>query len=171
MGLSGIVRPRGVIDASVGILTTPLGGEPIHERLAALSLFDDIRSGLIEAHIPDRWADEVGAALWEAVTRKRYHAFEMRPILPHEAQGWFMDLLAFADTYMHWHYRDWTPDEVWAMASVKGCSYYDAIYLVLAQKLGAVFWTADRRLYEFLRRYQQLNQPSVRWIGDYPRKS
>jgi predicted nucleic acid-binding protein len=81
-----------------------------------------------------------------------------------------MDLLAFADTFMHWHYRDWTPEEVWAMATVKGCSYYDAIYLVLAHKLDAVFWTADRRLYDFLKRRRQLTNPTVRWIGDYRRQ-
>jgi predicted nucleic acid-binding protein len=71
---------------------------------------------------------------------------------------------------MHWHYRDWTPEEVWAMATVKGCSYYDAIYLVLAHKLDAVFWTADRRLYDFLKRHRQLTNPTVRWIGDYRRQ-
>ncbi len=156
-----------MIDASVGVLTVPLGGEPLREKLCALQLFADIQAGLIEAHIPDRWADEVGGALWEAVTRKRPHAFFARPILPEEAHGWFMDLLAFADSFMHWHHRDWTPDEVWAMATIKGCSYYDAIYLVLAQKLEAIFWTADKRLYEFLRQQKQLEEPSVFWVGDY----
>jgi predicted nucleic acid-binding protein len=159
-----------VIDASVGVLTVPLAGEPPQERLSALQLFADIRAGLVQAHIPDRWADEVGGALWEAVTRRRLHAYEPRPVLPEEAYGWFMDLLAFADTFMHWHYRDWTPEEVWAMAAVKGCSYYDAIYLVLAHKLDAVFWTADRRLYNFLKRHRQLTNPTVRWIGDYRRQ-
>lgn len=159
-----------VVDASVGVLTVPLAGEPPQERLSALQLFADIRAGLMQAYIPDRWADEVGGALWEAVTRRRLHAYEPRPVRPEEAYGWFMGLLAFADTFMHWHYRDWTPEEVWAMATVKGCSYYDAIYLVLAHKLDAVFWTADRRLYDFLKRRRQLTNPTVRWISDYRRQ-
>jgi hypothetical protein len=93
----------------------------------------------------------------------------LAPFAPEEAYGWFMDLLAFADAFMHWHYRDWTPEEVWAMATVKGCSHYDAIYLVLAHKLDAVFWTADRRLYDFLKRHRQLTNPNRPLeIGDYP---
>ena len=160
-------KGRAVVDASVGFLTTPISGEPPNLQLCALQLFADIRNGLIEAHIPDRWADELGGALWQAVTQRRQLLFLGHTLTP--ADGWviFSEILAFADIYMHWHYREWSPDEVWAMATVKGCSYYDAIYLVLAHRLDAVFWTADRRLYEFLRQRRQLTQPIVRWLGDY----
>jgi predicted nucleic acid-binding protein len=161
---------RTVVDASVGFLTTPISGEPPELQRCALQLFEDIRNGLLEAHIPDRWEDELGGALWQAVTQRRQLLFVGRLLTP--TDGWiiFSELLSFADAFMHWHYRDWTPEEVWAMATVKGCSYYDAIYLVLAHKLDAVFWTADRRLYDFLKRHRQLTNPIVRWIGDYPRQ-
>jgi len=161
---------RTVVDASVGFLTTPISGEPPELQRCALQLFEDIRNGLLEAHIPDRWEDELGGALWQAVTQRRQLLFVGRLLTP--TDGWiiFSELLSFADAFMHWHYRDWTPEEVWAMATVKGCSYYDAIYLVLAHKLDAVFWTADRRLYDFLKRRRQLTNPTVRWIGDYRRQ-
>ncbi|MDW8029923.1 MAG: type II toxin-antitoxin system VapC family toxin, partial [Armatimonadota bacterium] len=147
---------KAVVDASVGFLTTPISGESPELQRCTLQMFADIRHGLLEAHIPDRWEDELGGAIWQAVTQRRQLLIIGRPLTPEEGWAIFSELLALADTYMHWHYRDWTPDEVWAMASVKGCSYYDAIYLVLAQKLDAVFWTADRGLYEFLRKQSQL---------------
>lgn len=40
---------------------------------------------------------------------------------------------------------------------------YDAIYLALAEELGADFWTADRRL---VNSAQQAGLSWVRWIGD-----
>ena len=162
-------RERTVIDASVGFLTTPISGEPPELQRCALELFEDIRNGLVEAHIPDRWEDELGGALRQAVTQRRQLLFVGRPLTPEDGWNILSELLAFADAFMHWHYRDWTPEEVWTMATVKGCSYYDAIYLVLAHKLNAIFWTADRRLYEFLRRRRQLTNPTVHWIGDYRR--
>ena len=162
-------RERTVIDASVGFLTTPISGEPPELQRCALELFEDIRNGLVEAHIPDRWEDELGGALRQAVTQRRQLLFVGRPLTPEDGWNILSELLAFADAFMHWHYRDWTPEEVWTMATVKGCSYYDAIYLVLAHKLNAIFWTADRRLYEFLRRRRQLTDPTVHWIGDYHR--
>lgn len=162
-------RERTVIDASVGFLTTPISGEPPELQRCALELFEDIRNGLVEAHIPDRWEDELGGALRQAVTQRRQLLFVGRPLIPEDGWNILSELLAFADAFMHWHYRDWTPEEVWTMATVKGCSYYDAIYLVLAHKLNAIFWMADRRLYEFLRRRRQLTNPTVHWIGDYRR--
>ena len=44
-----------------------------------------------------------------------------------------------------------------------GCAFYDALYLALAQDLGAPFITADGRLY---RRARAI--PTVLWIGDFP---
>lgn len=41
---------------------------------------------------------------------------------------------------------------------------YDAQYMALAERLGAEFWTADRRLMNRAR--QLLHVPWVRWIGD-----
>jgi len=41
---------------------------------------------------------------------------------------------------------------------------YDAVYVVLAQLLGTVLWTADQRLLNAL----GPAAPWVRWIGDFP---
>ena len=40
---------------------------------------------------------------------------------------------------------------------------YDSHYVVLAQELGAEFWTGDRRVFNSLNSVA----PWVRWIGDY----
>jgi predicted nucleic acid-binding protein len=41
---------------------------------------------------------------------------------------------------------------------------YDSHYVVLAEALGAEFWTGDLRMFNSLRSIA----PWVRWIGDYP---
>lgn len=43
-------------------------------------------------------------------------------------------------------------------------STYDALYVALAELLGAELWTADRRLYDSVGAVA----PWVRWIGDFP---
>ncbi|MCL5265023.1 MAG: type II toxin-antitoxin system VapC family toxin [Chloroflexi bacterium] len=43
-----------------------------------------------------------------------------------------------------------------------GCALYDALYLALAQRLGAEFITADSRLFRMIG-----DVPNVIWIGDY----
>ena len=43
-----------------------------------------------------------------------------------------------------------------------GCALYDAFYVALAQQLSVPLLTADRRLYDRLRRL-----PYVTWLGDY----
>ena len=44
-----------------------------------------------------------------------------------------------------------------------GISFYDALYLTLAQILSVPFITADRKLYQRIERL-----PEAIWIGDYP---
>ena len=41
---------------------------------------------------------------------------------------------------------------------------YDAQYVVLAEEVGASFWTADKRLFNATAG----GRPFVRWIGNYP---
>lgn len=43
-----------------------------------------------------------------------------------------------------------------------GCALYDALYLALAQRLGAEFITADSKLYRVI-----ADIPNAVWIGDY----
>lgn len=43
-----------------------------------------------------------------------------------------------------------------------GCALYDALYLAVAQRLGARLITADHKLYRMIG-----DTPHVLWIGDY----
>jgi hypothetical protein len=161
---------RTVVDASVGFLTTPISGEPPELQRCALQLFEDIRNGLLEAHIPDRWEDELGGALWQAVTQRRQLLFVGRLLTP--TDGWiiFSELLSFADAFMHWHYRDWTPEEVWAMATTE-----NACRCARVQECRSPNTCTLTRLHactfsHFLKRHRQLTNPTVCWIGDYRRQ-
>ena len=54
--------------------------------------------------------------------------------------------------------------DAYAFAGAHGLpAVYDALYVVLAQRLGAELWTADQRLLGVV----GVAAPWVRWIGDY----
>jgi predicted nucleic acid-binding protein len=82
----------------------------------------------------------------------------------HDALRVVRDLTRLPNWQIHYSDLHWRHEEVaeWAMAT--SLSFYDAIYLFVAEKVGAVFWTADRKLYEFLR---QSSNPRAQWIGNY----
>jgi predicted nucleic acid-binding protein len=62
---------------------------------------------------------------------------------------------------------DWEASEVFAAALRWRVSYYDALYLVIAQKVGATYWTADRKLLRYLQRQKFSDLPQVGWIGNF----
>ena len=56
------------------------------------------------------------------------------------------------------------PWQAFAFAKALGLgAIYDALYVILSQRLGAELWTADRTLFNAVGR----TAPWVRWIGDY----
>lgn len=145
-----------IINASV-FLAAILLDEPKEVSEPALKMLMDIDSGGVEAHVPDRFEDEVLGGLVEAITKGR-------PVT----------LTALATFFHLWdkmiiHRRevDWNSQEVFNTALRWRVSYYDAIYLVVAQKVGATYWTADKKLLRFLQRQKFVDLPQMAWIGSY----
>jgi predicted nucleic acid-binding protein len=95
---------------------------------------------------------------------KGVHAKRITLAQAHDALRVVRDLTRLPNWQIHYSDLHWRHEEVaeWAMAT--SLSFYDAIYLFVAEKVGAVFWTADRKLYEFLR---QNSNPRAQWIGNY----
>ncbi|MCS7265002.1 MAG: type II toxin-antitoxin system VapC family toxin [Armatimonadetes bacterium] len=131
--------------------------EPPEIWRPATALIADIMAGKVEAHVPDRFEDEVLGGLVEAVTKGR-------PVT----------LTALATFFHFWdkmtiHCRgfDWNAQEVFSAALRWRVSYYDAVYLLIAQKLGATYWTADKKLLRFLQRQKFADLPNWGWIGNY----
>jgi predicted nucleic acid-binding protein len=52
---------------------------------------------------------------------------------------------------------------VYSFSQMYRRSVYDCFYLILAQRLGVEFWTADKKLYDAVVGRLQF----VKWIGDY----
>jgi predicted nucleic acid-binding protein len=149
---------RFVVNASVSLLWF-LRDEPPDLCYRADLLFQDILDGRVVIHVPDRWLDEVCGGLVKAVHAKRLSRQEAR-----EALHRVFRMIVLPNWQIHYSDLHWRHEEVaeWAMAT--SLSFYDAIYLFVAEKVGAVFWTADRKLYEFLR---QSSNPRAQWIGNY----
>jgi predicted nucleic acid-binding protein len=150
-----------VLNASVALLWF-LIDEPPDLRLHAKWLLDDITMGRVVVHVPDLWLYEVSGGLVKAVHAKRLTLAQAQEALTRVA-----GLLTLPNWHLHAHEKGWRYDEVarWAMGG--SLSFYDAVYLHLAQKRKASFWTADRRLYEFLRRTRKGLKVAFHWIGDY----
>jgi len=145
-----------VVNASV-FLAVILLDEPEEVTLPAAALIADILSGRVSAHVPDRFEDEVLGGLVEALSKGR-------PV----AASPFAALQEVL-TKMNVHRRgvDWNSREVFNAALRWHVSYYDAVYLVVAHKLGATYWTADKKLLRFLQRQKFPDLPKLGWIGSY----
>jgi len=147
-----------VVNASVSLLWF-LIDEPLDLRVRAQWLLTDILNGLVTVHVPDRWLDEVCSGLVKGVHAKRITLTQA-----HDALRVVRDLLRLPNWQIHYSDLHWRHEEVAELAMATSLSFYDALYLFVAEKVGAVFWTADRKLYEFLR---QSSNPRARWIGNY----
>ncbi len=156
-----IKEVRFVLNASVALLWF-LIDEPPELRLRARWLLDDIMFGHVTIHVPDIWLFEVSGGLVKAV-----HAKRLTQTQAQEALSRVEGLLALSNWHLHSHDRGWLYTDVarWAMSF--SVSFYDAVYLHLASQRKATFWTADKRLYEFLVRTKFAKVLRVKWIGDY----
>ncbi len=150
---------RFVLNASVSLLWF-LIDEPPELRQRAQWLLNDILNKRVNIYVPDRWLDEVCGGLVKAVHAKRITLTQAR-----DALRLVKELLTLPNWHVHYSDLHWRHEEVteWAMAT--SVSFYDAIYLFVAESIDGMFWTADRKLYEFLTR--RGNSPRVMWIGDY----
>ncbi|MCS7265004.1 MAG: type II toxin-antitoxin system VapC family toxin [Armatimonadetes bacterium] len=148
-----------VVNASV-FLAAILLDEPVEVSKPAFLLLLDIMKGKLVVHVPDRFEDEVLGGLVEAFTRGR-------PMLA-SPEGVFRILQRFL-TKVIVHHRDWdwNAQEVFNASLRWQVSYYDAIYLLIAQKIGATYWTADKKLLRFLQRQKFTDLPRLDWIGSY----
>ncbi len=148
-----------VLNASVSLLWF-LVDEPPELRERAQWLLTDILNGRVIIHVPDRWLDEVCGGLVKGVHAKRITLPQVQ-----NALRLARDLTRLPNWHIHYSDLHWRHEEMaeWAMAG--SVSFYDSTYLFVAERVGAMFWTADRKLYDFLQ--QRGNSPSVGWIGNY----
>jgi len=148
-----------VVNASV-FLALVLLDEPRDIRQGARKLMQAVSTRSIEAHVPERFEDEVLGGLVEAATKGR--PLLAQPIVIFRALQKFMGFMT-----VHRHGVDWSAEEVFNAALRWRVSYYDALYLVAAQKVGGTYLTADRKLLRFLQYQNFTDLPKVGWIGNF----
>ena len=150
-----------MLNASVSLLWF-LIDEPPDLRAKARLLLDDIMLGRVAVHVPDIWLFEVSGGLVKAVHSKRLTITQAQAALS------MVDaLVALPNWHTHFHNRDWFYSDVARWAMGYSVSFYDAVYLFLALRQQATFWTADQRLYRFLAQTKRWRKLPVNWIGDY----
>lgn len=139
-----------VLDASVAAKWfLPRGEEQfIPEALALLRQF---QSGEVKLLVPELFWIELANILWKAVRKRRLRQLDadaaVRELLGDE------EIETFSS-------KDLVIDAL-EVASRKGLSLYDSVYIALAAKTGCVFVTADERLV----RAVGPDLP-VKWLGD-----
>ncbi|MCX6021660.1 MAG: type II toxin-antitoxin system VapC family toxin [Chloroflexi bacterium] len=142
-----------VVDASIGAKWFLRDEKYTPESLTVL---DDFQRGRTRLFAPDLIRHEITSALSKATRRMD------RPHRPTLAEGWQATetFLSLGVTLI--------PDEplrrqAYLLASQYGCSYYDALYLALAQALNCQTIYADDKLRRTLRN----SVPLALWIEDY----
>lgn len=138
-----------VIDASVALKWVLNDEEHIAE---ASQILLDVQAGGLEIFAPDLLCYEFSNVLWVAARQAR-----LTPQNTRAAVRFFQQLGI-----------QYQPlDAFWGLALDIAFQYqrtfYDSVYIALAQQLGVWCFTGDRRLYNAL--HPHLN--FVRWIGDY----
>lgn len=122
-----------VIDASVALKWVFDDEQAIE---AATVMLHRIEQGVLQAHVPDLFAYEVSNSLWAAVRQGRLTLDDAV-----EAMQAFR-LLPFI-----WHPLSTIWDNAFAIAVQHDRSFYDSVYVALAQHLQVPLFTGDRRLY------------------------
>jgi predicted nucleic acid-binding protein len=154
------VREWIVTDASVSLLWVRRQKEnPLMVRRAR-QLYRDILDGRYFVAIPFHWRLEIGNALRRTVAAGE---FDLR-----RAQKAIRWLLGFAQNHCLTCEPTSPWDELIRNADAWSVSLYDVLYLDLAAKIQATFWTADLRLYRHWHSRLDLRWLSVGWIGFYP---
>ena len=97
------------------------------------------------------WYEVPNAITVAAQRRSRMSEAEARLAL---AEFLALDIPAIADESLVLAAQD--------VAFQRGCAFYDALYVALAERLNLPLLTADRRLFELLAPH-----PLVLWIADY----
>jgi len=119
----------------------------------SISVLRALTTGRVRLFSPDHIRYELGSALRVASRAQPPRLAEA------EAEA---DLVDFAQLGVRMVNDDALWLEVFRVAGVTGCAYYDGFYIALAQRLGISLSTADRKLYD---RIRQL--PEALWIGDW----
>lgn len=113
----------------------------------ALALYREFQAGRIELLVPDIFWAELGNVAWKAVLRQRWTSQIAREAL-RDAQA--LHLPTFGSRRLM--------NAAFAIATRSGASFYDSLYVALAEEAQAEMITADQRL------VNALGFP-VRWLG------
>ena len=149
-----------IADASLAMLWAKVPGENPHLVRREVRLLRDIQLGRWRVIVPFHWSLEVSNAFRGAVAARRLSV--------EDAQRMETTVLRFAERNFLFLQppTDWS--ELIRRADAWSVSLYDAVYLDLAARTGAIFWTADIRLYRQWYQRPDLHWLSVGWIGYYP---
>ena len=115
-------------------------------------LLDDFLAGKLDLLTPTLFEYEITNALKVAVTMGRLSEDDARTALA-DFQAYQIEQRAFATIQQR----------TFQLACQYHRSVYDSAYLALAQSLGVLFYTGDKRLFNAVSK----ELPWVRWIGDY----
>ncbi len=138
-----------VLDASVAVKLVI--DEPYSDR--ALSLVTELRRGGVRVSVPPHFHSEVANAAYQQVRRQNVSLAR--------AEAALASFLAMEFPVV---FVPELPRAAFELAAQHGlASLYDAMYLALAVRLGANFWTDDQRL---LRAIGDAF-PNARWLGEY----
>lgn len=145
------VLPTYVVDASVALKWAVRTDEPFIEQ--ADLLLDDYQSGTISLIGPAHLPSEFGHGLVRAVRMGRLGLDSAQEQMRHFL-GLHLTVVADGDLF---------PAAI-ALAQAIGCSFYDALYVALAQRRGVQLVHADEAL-----RVKLAAAPSTvqRWLGEY----
>jgi predicted nucleic acid-binding protein len=121
------------------------------ESANALLILADYADGKVDFIAPKIWQYEIANLLNKAVGTQR--------LTESEGQSAFEAFQAIDIEYIEFP----SPKEAYLLAREYQRSIYDSLYLSVAERLGAEFWTGDRKLYNAVKD----KLPFVRWIGDY----
>lgn len=149
MNLEGPV----VVDASVAVKW--LIGEEFSAQ--AQALYEAVGRARLPIVAPPQFPAEVLNALYQR-TRRKEPEHRIPEARAEQLAAWFLGLGVELES----------PEDLYLTALIfarahRLPSIYDALYVVLAQMLGADLWTADLRLLQVV----GAAAPWVRWIGDY----